>query len=226
MNYLKSQTNSFQIRFGFAIVVVGGVSIALSPFFFLILVPIGSYSLVLGLGSRIKSKFFRIVVIVPMTLLLAVFIGGTTLAVVNPESIDGKSSSQVIESETPEPEVLESETPEPEPIVSTISPSPSRSAGASKSPAPTIGSAPPAASVAPVAPVAPAQPTSNCQPGQVDINTAPEEQLLTIIHIGPERVPELISLRPYSSIEGLDDISGIGDARMADIRTQGVACVG
>jgi DNA uptake protein ComE-like DNA-binding protein len=49
---------------------------------------------------------------------------------------------------------------------------------------------------------------------------------MTIIHIGSTRVQELKSLRPYSSIEGLDNISGIGDARMADIKAQGIACVG
>jgi DNA uptake protein ComE-like DNA-binding protein len=107
-----------------------------------------------------------------------------------------------------------------------FSPSPAKVSGGSVTPAPTRTPAASAPSAAPVAPVAPAQPSSNCQAGQVDLNTASEEQLMTIIHIGTTRVAELISLRPYRSIEGLDNIYGIGDARMADIRAHGVACVG
>jgi hypothetical protein len=103
-----------------------------------------------------------------------------------------------------------------------FSPSPANVSGGNAATSPATAPAP----AAPVAPAAPAQPSSNCQAGQVDINTATDEQLMTIIHIGTTRVAELKSRRPYSSIEGLNDISGIGDVRMAEIRTQGVACVG
>jgi hypothetical protein len=103
-----------------------------------------------------------------------------------------------------------------------FSPSPANVGGGNAATSPTTAPAP----AAPVAPAAPAQPSSNCQAGQVDINTASEEQLMTIIHIGTTRVAELVSLRPYRTIDGLDNISGIGDARMADIRAQGIACVG
>jgi DNA uptake protein ComE-like DNA-binding protein len=420
MNYLKSQTTSFQIRLGFALVLLGGALMALSPFFFLILVPIGTYSLVLGFTTRIKSTPLRVGAVAPLALLLALLIGGASLAAFNPDAIERETSSQVNESETPEPEasendpspapsisasasgttspttqteaqtasnlttlinslqvavenrtgynrelfrhwvdadgdgcdtrkevlIAESTTPvtigsgcsisggtwlSPYDMVSTtnassfdvdhlvplaeawdsgaskwdsatrqafandldfsmsliavtassnrsksdrdpaewlptntayhceyavawvqvkvrwkltidaaekekllsvanscggealeFSPSPANVSGGNAATSPTTAPAP----AAPVAPAAPAQPSSNCQAGQVDINTASEEQLMTIIHIGATRVQELISLRPYSSIEGLDNISGIGDARMADIRAQGIACVG
>ena len=423
MNYLKSQTTTFQTRLGFALVVAGGALMALSPFFFLILVPIGAYSLVLGFSSRIKSTPLRVGTVVPVALLLSLLIGGSTLAAVNPEAMQSESSSQVTKSETPEPEatettpsaspsnsasassstspntqaeaktasslstlinslpvavetragynrdlfrhwidadgdgcdtrdevlIAESLTPvtigagcslsggtwlSPYDMVSTtnassfdvdhlvplaeawdsgasnwdsatrqafandldfsmsliavtassnrsksdrdpaewlptnnayhceyavawvqvkvrwkltidaaekekllslanscggealeFSPSPANVSGGNAATSPTTAPAP-AAPVAPVAPAAPAQPSSNCQAGQVDINTASEEQLMTIIHIGTTRVADLVSLRPYRTIDGLDNISGIGDARMADIRAQGIACVG
>jgi DNA uptake protein ComE-like DNA-binding protein len=101
-----------------------------------------------------------------------------------------------------------------------FSPSPANVSGGNAATSPTTAPAPTAA------PAPPAQPSSNCQAGQVDINTAPDEQLMTIIHIGTTRVAELKSRRPYSSIEGLDNINGIGEVRMAEIRAQGVACVG
>lgn len=417
MNYLKSQTTTFQTRLGYILVVLGGALISLSPFLFLILVPIGIYSLVLGFSSRIKSKPLRVGVVVPSALLVALLIGGTSLGATNPDALERESFSRVTESETPEPDasettprttpssvsspgstspstqaqaktasslsalvnslqvavetragynrdlfrhwidadgdgcdtrrevlIAESVTPvtigagcslsggtwlSPYDMVSAtnassfdvdhfvplaeawdsgaanwdsatrqafandldyamsliavtassnrsksdrdpaewlptnsafhceyavawvqvksrwkltidtaekekllnlantcggealeFSPSPANVSGGNASTSPTAAPAPPAA------PAAPAQPSSNCQAGQVDINTASEEQLMTIIHIGPTRVQELISLRPYSNIGGLDNISGIGDARMADIRAQGIACVG
>jgi len=420
MNYLKSQTTTFQTRLGYILVVLGGALISLSPFLFLILVPIGVYSLVLGFSSRIKSKPLRVGVVVPSALLVALFIGGTSLGATNPDAIERESASEVTESETPMPEasesspsrtpsssaspsgstspstqteaktassltelinslqvavetragynrdlfrhwidadgdgcdtrdevlIAESTTPvtvgsgcslsggtwlSPYDMVSTtnasgfdvdhfvplaeawdsgaanwdsatrqafandldfsmsliavtarsnrsksdrdpaewlptntayhceyavawvqvkvrwkltidaaekekllslanscggealeFSPSPANVSGGNAATSPTTAPAP----AAPVAPAAPAQPSSNCQAGQVDINTASEEQLMTIIHIGTTRVAELVSLRPYRSIDGLDNISGIGDARMADIRAQGIACVG
>jgi DNA uptake protein ComE-like DNA-binding protein len=412
MNYLKSQTTSFQIRLGFALVLLGGALMALSPFFFLILVPIGTYSLVLGFTTRIKSTPLRVGAVAPLALLLALLIGGASLAAFNPDAIERETSSQVNESETPEPEASEND-PSPAPSISasasgTTSPTtqteaqtasnlttlinslqvavenrtgynrelfrhwvdadgdgcdtrkevliaesttpvtigsgcsisggtwlspydmvsttnassfdvdhlvplaeawdsgaskwdsatrqafandldfsmsliavtassnrsksdrdpaewlPSNSAyhceyavawvqvkqrwklsvdtaekdkllsianscgGEELEFAPSAPTSPGSSSTpAPTnAPVGPSQPSSNCEPGQVDINTASEEQLMTIKHIGSSRVTELISLRPYSSIEGLDNISGIGEARMADIRAQGIACVG
>ncbi|MGH2428590.1 MAG: MBL fold metallo-hydrolase [Candidatus Limnocylindria bacterium] len=94
--------------------------------------------------------------------------------------------------------------------------------------APVI-STPPAQVVTPVPIAAPPPPppvTGGCAPGQVDINSATYEQLQLIIHIGPVRAAEIPSLRPFGSVDDLDRVNGIASARLADIKAQGVACVG
>jgi len=68
---------------------------------------------------------------------------------------------------------------------------------------------------------APAAPISDC----VDINRASFDELKRIIHIDDERAQELIRLRPFSSIDSLTRINGIGPARLRDIKAQGLACV-
>lgn len=72
----------------------------------------------------------------------------------------------------------------------------------------------------------PSATAGNCQQGQIDINIAPKEELLKIIHIGDARADELIQLRPFSSLDDLARIKGIGDQRVADIKVQGLVCVG
>jgi competence protein ComEC len=66
---------------------------------------------------------------------------------------------------------------------------------------------------------------SSCGPGQVDINSAPLEDLQLIQHIGPARAEDLISLRPFSSVDSMTRISGISANRLNDIKNQGIACV-
>lgn len=61
---------------------------------------------------------------------------------------------------------------------------------------------------------------------KIDINTAPVVDLMKIIHIGEARARELISLRPFSSVDDLIRIKGIGEARIQDIKQQGLAWVG
>jgi len=58
----------------------------------------------------------------------------------------------------------------------------------------------------------------------VDLNTASHDRLMEIIHIGEVRVDGLISRRPYTRIEQLDAIPGIGPKRMEDIIEQGIIC--
>lgn len=60
---------------------------------------------------------------------------------------------------------------------------------------------------------------------KIDINTAPLEKLVKIIHIGEIRALELISLRPFSSLDELTKIKGIGEARVKDIKEQGLAWI-
>lgn len=61
---------------------------------------------------------------------------------------------------------------------------------------------------------------------KIDINVAPLTDLVKIIHIGEARALELISLRPFSSLDDLDRIKGIGVKRIEDIKKQGLAWVG
>lgn len=60
---------------------------------------------------------------------------------------------------------------------------------------------------------------------EVDVNRASEQDLQRIIHIGPARAREVVALRPFARVDGLVRVRGIGPARLADIKEQGVACV-
>lgn len=68
----------------------------------------------------------------------------------------------------------------------------------------------------------PSQANNNC----IDVNSATFEQVQKITHIGPARAEELINLRPFNSLEDLSRIPGIGPARIRDIKSQGLACIG
>lgn len=59
----------------------------------------------------------------------------------------------------------------------------------------------------------------------IDINSASLDEVQQIIHIGPARAEELIDLRPFNKVEDLTKINGIGDARIDDIKAEGIACV-
>lgn len=61
--------------------------------------------------------------------------------------------------------------------------------------------------------------------GCIDINTASEQELMEIIHIGEVRAKDLIDLRPYNSVNDLKRIKGIGDGRLKDIINEQKACV-
>jgi len=58
---------------------------------------------------------------------------------------------------------------------------------------------------------------------KIDINTASLEDLVKIIHIGETRARELISLRPFETIDDLSRIKGLGPKRIEDIKKQGLA---
>ncbi len=60
---------------------------------------------------------------------------------------------------------------------------------------------------------------------RININTASLEELQEIVHIGPDRVQEIIDSRPFNSLDELDRISGIGPARLQDIKDEGKAYV-
>lgn len=102
-------------------------------------------------------------------------------------------------------------------------PLPTVTPDATLTPQPTATQPPPTAM-----PTLTPQPTSTATteaPTCVNINTASHEELQMIVHIGPERATELISLRPFSSVDDMIRITGIGPVRLQEIKDQGLACV-
>jgi hypothetical protein len=67
--------------------------------------------------------------------------------------------------------------------------------------------------------------SASCNEGQIDINSASAEKLTGIIHIGPSRAEQMITLRPFDSVDDMIRINGIGEYYLANITTQGLACV-
>jgi competence protein ComEC len=115
----------------------------------------------------------------------------------------GASSSVTAVAPTTAPETAPRATTAP-----VATPAPTTAPAATATPAPTATPLPPA-------------PPSNC----VNINTASHENLQRIIHIGPVRATELISLRPFASVDHLTRVNGIAAGRLRDIKAQGLACV-
>jgi len=66
---------------------------------------------------------------------------------------------------------------------------------------------------------------STCFDNQIDINSAPKEELIKIIYIGEVRAEQLIELRPFVSIDELTKIKGIGEVYLSKIKEEGLACV-
>jgi DNA uptake protein ComE-like DNA-binding protein len=70
--------------------------------------------------------------------------------------------------------------------------------------------------------------TASTSNGCININTANFEELRRIIHIDVERAQSILRRRevtPFTSVDDLDDIKGIGDVRLQEIKEQGAACV-
>lgn len=60
----------------------------------------------------------------------------------------------------------------------------------------------------------------------IDINEASASDLQEIVHIGEQRAKDIIAARPFSTINDLQRIDGIGPARIDDITLENKACVG
>ena len=61
---------------------------------------------------------------------------------------------------------------------------------------------------------------------KIDINTATLEELEQIVDVGKERAQDIIDARPFSSVDDLGKIKGIGhEIRLQKIKDQGLACV-
>ncbi len=64
-----------------------------------------------------------------------------------------------------------------------------------------------------------------CENGQIDINTASAEELDELYGIGPIKADAIIDARPFSSVDELIKVSGIGEFYLEKIIEQGLACV-
>lgn len=64
-----------------------------------------------------------------------------------------------------------------------------------------------------------------CNSNQIDINSASAEELDKIVNIGSARAGQIISLRPFESVEDLIKVNGIGEKTLSGIKEQGLACV-
>ena len=98
-----------------------------------------------------------------------------------------------------------SKTPSPTPT-----PSPSKTASPSPTPTPTPTQT---------------QASSACQPGQVDLNTASVDELTLIKYINVVRAPLVIEQRPFTTIDQLINVKGIGPTYLQRIKDEGIACV-
>lgn len=60
--------------------------------------------------------------------------------------------------------------------------------------------------------------------GCVDLNTASLDELQRLRHIGEERARHIVELRPFSSVNDLVRVRGIGLERVGDIVAEGLVC--
>lgn len=64
-----------------------------------------------------------------------------------------------------------------------------------------------------------------CDEGQVDINAATAEELQRLKGIGPVYSERIIDLRPYTSLDELIAVKGIGEVTLQNIKEEGLACI-
>ncbi|MSU60517.1 MAG: hypothetical protein EXS52_01190 [Candidatus Staskawiczbacteria bacterium] len=60
---------------------------------------------------------------------------------------------------------------------------------------------------------------------KIDINTASPQQLDELVGVGPALAQRITDGRPYSSLDGLLNVKGIGEKTLQDIKRQGIAYV-
>lgn len=70
----------------------------------------------------------------------------------------------------------------------------------------------------------PSRTEAPAEPAAPDINAADAETLASLPGIGPARARDIIAHRPFTSVDELESISGIGPATVAKLREAGVQC--
>ncbi|GGP07190.1 MBL fold metallo-hydrolase [Oceanobacillus neutriphilus] len=58
----------------------------------------------------------------------------------------------------------------------------------------------------------------------IDLNNASKEELTEIIHIGNERADQIMDQRPFTALDELEEIDGLGPSRIADIESEDLIC--
>lgn len=115
------------------------------------------------------------------------------------------------------------------PKASTVTAAPSPTKTSTPSPSPTETSSPspsPTATSTPSPDPSPTQTASGgCGPGQVDLNTASIDELKLIKYIDVVRAPLVVELRPFTSVDQLINVKGIGPTYLQRIKDEGIACV-
>ena len=66
---------------------------------------------------------------------------------------------------------------------------------------------------------------AQCSETQININTASAEELTGIKYIGEVRAEEIITLRPFQSVDDLTRVKGIANWTLSRIKQEGLACV-
>ncbi len=66
---------------------------------------------------------------------------------------------------------------------------------------------------------------NQCLPKSIEINSASQEELLKIIGVGQTIAQRIINNRPYSSLDDLIKVKGIGEKKIEKIKNQGCAYV-